>query len=136
VGRFGAAAPRQFNQPQRLNQPGQQLAQFALVIGREDAQHALALRRQREPHAAAIRGVMRALQQARFFASIAEFDNAVVAQAQPLGCVRDGGFHALGSSGNLQQKLMLLGLEAGLLGALLAKQQKLAKRVAEVGQRA
>jgi hypothetical protein len=31
---------------------------------------------------------------------------------------------------------MLLGLEACLLGALLAKQQKLAKRVAEVGQRA
>jgi hypothetical protein len=57
-----------------------------------------------------------------------------MAQAKPVGDVGDGGFHAVGGPGNLEQKLMLLGLQAGLSGGLFAEVQEAAESVAEFRQ--
>ncbi len=126
---------RLLDQSQRLYQARQQFAEFAFVIRRQRTQHPVALGRHLELHSAAIGGVMQPLQQTRLFTSIAEFDDAVMAQAQSFRGVRHRGLNIFGGAGDLQQKLMLLGLQAGLLGAPLAEGQELAERVAELSQR-
>jgi hypothetical protein len=68
------------------------------------------------------------------FAALAEFNDAVMAQAEPLGYVGDCGLLAVGGSGDVEQELMLLGMEAGVGGAAFAEVEELAEGVAELGQ--
>jgi len=82
---------------------------------------------------AAIGFVLLALDQPRLLAALAEFDDAVMAQPEPLGYVRYGCFDAVRGSGDVQQELVLLGMEACFGGAGLAEMEKLAQGVAELG---
>jgi hypothetical protein len=69
-----------------------------------------------------------------FFAALAEFDDAVMAEAQPLGYIRYRRLFGVGCSGDVEQELVLLGMEAGVGGAAFAEVEKLAEGVAELGQ--
>jgi hypothetical protein len=109
--------------------------QLALVVGGESPQHPMALRRELQYDSAPIRCVVLSAKQAGLFTSLAELNHAVVPQAEPFGGVGDRGFGAVGRSGDLQQQLVLLGVQACLFGALLAKQQKLPERIAKRGER-
>ncbi len=71
--------------------------------------------------------------EARVFAPLAEFDNAVVAEAHHLGDVADGHRSAVRRTGDLQQKLMLLGLQPGGRGGLLAELQEAPNLITEFG---
>jgi hypothetical protein len=69
------------NQFQSAHQPGEELAQFTLVVIGQGSQQAMALRRDVQDNAAAIGGVVPAMDQPGFFTALAEFDDAVMAQA-------------------------------------------------------
>jgi hypothetical protein len=84
--------------------------------------------------AAAVGGVLLAADQAGFFAALAEFDDAVMAKAQPFGYVGHGCFGVVWGSGYVEQELVLLGVETGFGGTALAELEELAEGVAELGQ--
>ena len=62
--------------------------------------------------------------QASFLASIAELNNGVMAQTQPLGRIADGRSHVIGRSSDLEQELMLLWLETAVLRRHLTEAEK------------
>jgi hypothetical protein len=92
----------------------------------------MALRRDLQDDAAAIGGVVFAMDETGLFAALAELDDAVVAQSQPLRHVRYGRLHAIWRSGDVEQKLVLLGMEAGVGGTLFAELEKLAQGVTKL----
>jgi hypothetical protein len=57
-----------------------------------------------------------------------------MAEAEAFGDPGDGGFYAVGRSGDLQHELMLLGMQGGLGSGLLAEVEELAESVAEFGE--
>lgn len=91
------------------------------MVGGKSPQHPMAFRRELQYDPASIRCVVLSAKQAGLFTSLAEFDDAVVPQAESLGGVGDGGFDSVRSSRDLQQQLVLLGVQTSLFGALLAK---------------
>ncbi|HEY6845305.1 MAG TPA: hypothetical protein VI320_03735 [Terracidiphilus sp.] len=70
--------------------------------------------------------------QSSFFASFAEFDNGIVAQAEPLCDITDRCQYSIWNTGDLEQQLMLLWLETGPGRRLLAELKKNSQLVPEV----
>ena len=104
-----------------------------MVVG-EGLQDFVAGGGEMEDDAAAVDGIAGAAEEAGFFAALTELDGGVMAEAEAFGDVGDGYEGGVGGAGDLQQKLMLLGLEASLGGALLAEVEEFAEFVAEVGE--
>jgi hypothetical protein len=107
--------------------------QFALVIVRQGSQNTVSLRGDVQGNAAAVGRVVLAMDQPGFFTALAEFDDSVMPQAEPLGYVGDRRLRAVGSSGDVEQELMLLGVETGVRGTGFAEVEKLPQGVAELG---
>ena len=72
--------------------------------------------------------------QPRGLASIAEFDNGVMAQTKALGRIADRRRHVVRGASDLEEKLMLLRLETALLRCCLAEVKKQAELVAKFGE--
>jgi len=100
----------------------------------ELAKRLLALRGEFEHDAPAIVLVVGSPHQTGQLAAFAELDYGVVAQAHHLGDVGDGDQGVVGCSGDLQHKLVLLWLEPGCGGGLLAELEESANLRAKFGQ--
>jgi hypothetical protein len=70
----------------------------------------------------------------RQLAPLAKFDNSMVPKTQCISDVGDRNQGAVGSSSDVQQKLMLLRLQPCSRGGLLAKLQKSPNLVSKLGQ--
>ncbi len=117
---------------QRSNECGEQLVQFTLVVFRQCSKHPLTLCGKEQHDTAAIGGVVRATNQTCFLASFAEFDDAIVSQAQSLRHIGYRRFDIVRSACDVQQELMLLRLQTGFYGASFAEVEELAKRIAKL----
>ena len=78
---------------------------------------------------------LQALDEAGLGTALAELHDAVVAESKAVGDIGDGGVHAIGCTGDLQQELVLLGLKAGLRSGLFAEGEEFTERVAEFRKR-
>jgi hypothetical protein len=87
-----------------------------------------------EDDAAAVERVFGASEKTFGYGAVGELDDGVVAETETLGGVSDGDDGVWRRSGDLQQELMLLGVQIDLLGGLLAELQEGADLVAEVSQ--
>jgi hypothetical protein len=116
------------------DEPRAELAQLARVVFREGLEDFAALFGNGEDDAATVCGVFGAEEEAFGDGAVDELDDGVVAEAEALGCVCDGGERAAGCSSDLQQKLMLLGMEVDFVGGLLAEVSEDAEVVAELGE--
>jgi hypothetical protein len=76
--------------------------------------------------------ILRPRYQSSFFASFAELDNGIVAQAESLCDITDRCQYPVWNTGDLKQQLMLLWLEAGSGRRLLAELKKDSQLVPEV----
>jgi hypothetical protein len=94
----------------------------------------LALRREFEYHPPAIVLIGSSSHKAGQFAPFAELDGGMVSKAHHVGDVGDRNQSVVGRPGDLQQKLVLLGLEAGCSGGLLAELQESTNLVPEFGK--
>jgi hypothetical protein len=70
----------------------------------------------------------------RFFASLTEFDDGIVTEAEPLGSVTDRSQHSIWSTGHLKKQLMLLRLEIESRRRLLAEMKKESQLMSEIGK--
>jgi hypothetical protein len=107
--------------------------QLAGVGFGESFESAFSRRRQFENDEAMIGVGLKALDKAGIGAALAEFDDAVMAEAETFGDPGDGGFDAVWRTGDLQHELMLLGLEACFVGGLFAEEEEFAQGVTEFG---
>ena len=110
------------------------VVELAEVIAGEAVEEALAFRSEAEQDAAAVGGVFGAAQEALMLGAVGELDDAVVAQAEALGGVGDGGWGAVGGAGDLEEQLVLLGMEADGDGGGFAEMEEAAELEAEVGE--
>jgi hypothetical protein len=78
---------------------------------------------------------MRAMNKPRLFAAIAEFDNAVMAEYEPLSKIAYGDGVTCGRSCYLQQQLMLLRSDSGRGCSLLTEVQEVPQDEAKLRQR-
>ena len=108
--------------------------ELAAVMRGEFLQQPGALGGDTQENTAGVRLVARAFEQAFFFGAIGELNHAVVAQAEALGGVGDGGDGACRGAGDLEQQLVLLGLKTGGMRGLLTELDKGAKAIAKFGQ--
>jgi hypothetical protein len=123
-----------FDVLERADEAGAQLAELAGVVGGEGVEEAAAFAGDAEENAAAVCGVVGAEEEALGDGAIDELDDGVVAEAQALGGVGDGGEGARGGSCDLEEELVLLGVELELLGGLLAELEEGSELVAELGE--
>ena len=117
-----------------LRQTGSQFMQLARVIAGQRAQQPCASGRKPQQHAAAVFWVLRAQQQSLALRPVDQFDHAVVALAKAAGCVGDCRRRPCGRTRYLQQKLMLLRLQADCLCRILAELQEAPQLEAEIGE--
>src|SRR5277367_4866552 len=89
---------------QRSNECGEQLVQLTLVVFGQCSKYPLTLRSNLEHDTASIGGVVCATDQASFLASFAEFDDAMVSQAQSLRRIRYRRFDIVRSTRDVQQE--------------------------------
>jgi hypothetical protein len=94
----------------------------------------LALRREFEYHPPAIVLIGSSSHKTGQFTPFAEFDRGMVSKPHHLGDVGDRDQSVVGSSGDLKQQLVLLRLEAGGRGGLLAKLQESTNLMPELGK--
>jgi hypothetical protein len=123
-----------FNAGKRLDQGGTHHFKLAAVVCRQLVEQPRALGRDAQQDTAGVCFVAGALEQAFVDGAVCELDHAVVPEAEPLGRVGDGGNCAGRRSGDLQQQLMLLGLETSRVGRLLTELYEGAKAIAKFGQ--
>jgi hypothetical protein len=90
--------------------------------------------RERYADQAAVSRVHFFCDQATSARAVDQTDNGVVAFLEKLGEFRDGGPAAAGVAGDAEQKLVLLGREAGVSSGLLAESQELPQFVAKAGE--
>ena len=119
---------------QGLDEQGRSLFQFIRVIGCQAVKEAMAFRRHFENRAPLVAGIRGARQQPFALRPIDQLNSAVVLQAKPLGRVRDGDRLAVACAGDLQEELMLLGLEAGFERDAFAEVDKAAELIAKFCQ--
>jgi hypothetical protein len=119
---------------ERLDKVGAHHFQLAAVVRRQLVQHTRALGGDAEQDAAGVVLIAGSLQKAFLLGTICQLDYAVVPQAEALGCIGNGGDGAGGRSGDLEQELMLLRLETGVVGGLLTELHEGAKAIAKFGQ--
>ena len=113
---------------------GRLIVELAEVIAGEAIEEAFAFRGEAKENAAAVGGVRGAAQEALVLGAVRELDDAVVAKAEALGGVGNGGRGAVGGTGDLEQELMLLGMEADGGGGGFAEVEEAAELEAEVGE--
>ncbi len=116
------------------DEAGAELAEFAGVVFGEVLEDFAAFLGDGEDDAAAVVGVFGADEEAFCDGAVDQLDDGVVAEAEALGGVGDGGERAVGCSGDLQQELMLLGMQIDFVGGLLAEVGEGAEVVAELGE--
>ncbi len=104
------------------------------MVNRKSLNHPPSLLRKLEKNPPSIRLSRLAYNQTCLLASIAEFYNRVMAQAQALGRIADRCLVSIGNAGNLKQKLMLLRMQPMPLGRLLTKVKKQPQLVAKFSQ--
>ena len=107
---------------------------FSGVVRRKVAQDAIALRREIHEDAAPVRGAGHTMDEAGLLAAIAEFNHAVMAQGESFGKVPDRDACAVGRTGNLEQKLMLLWGNAGCGSSFFAEVEESAESIAKFSQ--
>ncbi len=123
-----------FDAGERLDQRGAHDFQLAAMVGCQLVEQPRAPGRDAQQNAAGIGLVAGALEQAFFHGTVRKFNHAVVAQTEALGSVGDGRNRASRRSGNLQQQLMLLWLQASGVRCLLAELYERPKAVAKFRQ--
>jgi hypothetical protein len=94
----------------------------------------LTLRGEFEYYASAIVFIVGSLHKPCLLAAFAELDYGVVSKAHDLCDVGDGDEGVVGSAGDLQHKLVLLGLKAGCGSGLLTELQESSNLRSEFGQ--
>jgi len=104
------------------------------MIFRQGLQQPLSLDSDLQHDTAPIGGILPAVNQSSFFTAFAEFNDAVVPQTQSFGDVRNGRFHSVWNSGDMQQKLVLLRMKPRFGGTAFAELEELAKGVSELRQ--
>ena len=85
-------------------------------------------------YAAEVSRILVTCQQTGILATVGQFYHAVVTQTKPLGKICHGKNSVLWRAGNLQQELMLLGLQVRLGGGLFTEMQKAAQFVTKLGE--
>jgi hypothetical protein len=110
---------------QSTNQPGGKFMQFALMIFRQDSQHPVALCCHSQLDAPAIIQILIALDQSRLLAALAQFDNGVMPQPQPLCGVGHSCLHFIRGPCELQQQLVLLRVETRIHSTPFAELEEL-----------
>ena len=95
-------------------------------------QGALALVGEAKQYASSVGGVVRSVDQLGQLTAVREFNDGVMPKAHRLGYVAYRYLSAVRSTGNLEQQLVLLWLETGSIGSLLAKQEESANFSPEV----
>jgi hypothetical protein len=123
-----------FNAGERFDQGGAHYFELAAMVGRQPVEQSRALGGDTQQDAAGVALVGGALQQTLLDGAICQLHHAVVPQAEALGRVGDGGDGGGRRSGNLQQQLVLLGLQAGIVSGLLTELDEGAKAIAKFGQ--
>jgi hypothetical protein len=104
-----------------------------VVVG-EGVQDRTALFCDGEEDAAAVERVFAAGEEAFGDGAVGELDYGVVAEAEALGGVGDGEDCVCGGAGDLQEELVLLGMQIDLLGGLLAEVEEGSELVAKVSE--
>lgn len=120
---------------QRADQTGAKFPQLAGMVAGECSENLLSLRRNFEQDAPPVCRVFPATEQHFGHRAIDEFDDAVVTQPQPFSRISDGEGCIFRRTGNLQQKLVLLGVKMKLLGRMLAELKEVPELIAELGER-
>ena len=92
---------------------------------RKPIEHFLSARRGSQANSTAIRAIGRTFEQTFLRAPIHQFDNRVVLQAKGLRCISNRRRTSCGDAGYREQKLVLLRMEARLVGGILADQQEI-----------
>lgn len=117
-----------------LDEAWGELAQLLRVNVGEPAKCAVALGCQLQHHIPAVGGILSPAQETGEFATLAEFNRGMVPETEHLGDVTDGNKSAVGSTGDLQEELVLLWLQTGFRGGLLAELQKTPNFTTEFSQ--
>jgi hypothetical protein len=102
------------------------------MVLRQCSKHPLTLCGKEQHDTAPIGGVVRATNQTCFLATFAEFDDAIVSEAQSLRCIGYRRFDIVRSACDVQQELMLLRLQTGFYGASFAEVEELAERITKL----
>jgi hypothetical protein len=123
-----------FDAGERLDKIRAHHFQLAAVMRRQLVQEARALGGNAEQDAARIVLVAGAFEQALLLRAVCQFDDAIVPQAETLGCVGNSGDCAGRRSSDLEEELMLLRLEPGIVGGLLTELHEGAKAIAKFGE--
>jgi hypothetical protein len=109
---------------QHSNQLRSEFVQLPCVSDGENIEFVFSSGRQLQNDIPAIGPGMFAHDQARLLASIHELNDAVVAQTKALSRITDRRGYFMGCSRDLEQELMLLGLESAVLRRGLTKVEK------------
>lgn len=107
--------------PQGSHQSWSQFVQFARVIARELVKDLPALTREAEDGAPLVLLVDGSLDEVFAFGAINQLNGAVVLQSETAGSIGDRNGSAFGRTGNLEQKLMLLRLQASCNRCIFAE---------------
>ncbi len=118
-------------QAESLNQSRASGAEFVAMREREAFEEAFTARGDTQQDFAGVGTAAGAGEQSFGFEAAAQFDCAVVADLQALGESANGGRHSRWQSLESEQSLMLLRLDAGGAGGVLAEIQEAADFVAE-----
>src|SRR5581483_9678372 len=121
---------------ERASQHRARRAQLGVVLERELVQQRLAARGEADEHLAAVGLAAAAANQPLGFGAIHQLDGAVVLEVQTLGELADGRLLPGGVAADGEQELVLLGLDPGGAGGLLAEVDEAADLVAQLGERA
>lgn len=105
--------------------------QFTRMVCGKSSQHPAAFLCHLQLNTPAIVEVLNAVDQTPFLAALAEFDHAMMPQAQPFRRIRHGRLFSVRNSCKLQEQLMLLRVEAGIGRPAFAVLQKTAQFVPE-----
>lgn len=103
------------------NEPGSEFVEFPLVVLGKNAKHPVAVRGHLKLDAPAIVQVLITMDESGFFTALAQLDNGMVTKSKTLRGVGHRCLYFIRSSGQVQQQLVLLRVEARLHGATLAK---------------
>jgi hypothetical protein len=111
-----------------------ELVQLACMAPGKPSQNKPAFTGHSQNRAALVHWVRSSFKETFLFGSVHEFDCAVVLQPQSFGGIRNGDGSTCRCSCDLQQELMLLGMQSCILRSTLAEMHENAKRESEFSQ--
>ena len=123
-----------FDVGKRLDQRRAHYFKFAAVVRGQFLEQPCAPGCDAQQDTASVGFIAGALEQTFFYGSVCELHYTVVPEAEALGRVGDGRECVGRRPGDLQQQLMLLGLQARGVRGLLTELEKRAKAIAKFGQ--